>query len=85
MHSPGQDKSPVKEAKSSLRYDQLALNFTQSQAATTYAGTTSAALSQASTHDNYATSGASVYSYDSQRDAGKFVKEQEGRVSDWSL
>lgn len=76
--SPKDRKSPI----SAIRFDQDALNFTPSQSGTTYAGSTAPTATHESGNNAETSSGASVYSYDSQRDAGKFVKEVEGRVSD---
>jgi len=62
---------------SKSRVDQAAYNFTESQAATTYAGST-----MAGTHDDDARTNASVYSYTSGIDAAKLRREAYGRVSD---
>jgi hypothetical protein len=62
-------------------YEQEALNYTLSQAGTSYAGSAYGGRTQATESTTGKESNISAYSYNSQRDVGKFVKEFEGRVS----
>jgi hypothetical protein len=67
------------DAAAALIIDQAALNFTQSQAGTAYANSLLRTTGGSTIWDD--DSSASVYSYDTTRDASKFLKEVEGRVS----
>ena len=59
--------------------DQAALNFTQSQAGTSYANSLLQTTRGSTICDD--DSPASVYSYNTARDASKFLKKVDGRVS----
>ncbi|PVF95576.1 S-adenosyl-L-methionine-dependent methyltransferase [Serendipita vermifera] len=61
-------------------YDQEALNYTLSQAGTSYAGSAYGGKPHATGSTTGKESLVSAYSYNSQRDVGKFVKEFEGRT-----
>jgi hypothetical protein len=64
---------------SKSKVDQAAYNFTESQAATTYAGSVMAGTRP---YDDDARTNASIYSYTSGMDAAKLRREAYGRVSD---
>lgn len=65
--------SQNKRLFSNPRVDQAAYNFTESEAATTYAGS----MAETS-HDDQ--TNVSTYSYRSNVDAARFLKEAHGRV-----
>jgi hypothetical protein len=72
-------RGPDVDAPTALAIDQAALNYTQSQASTSYAKSLSRTRRDSIICDD--DSSASVYSYNTGRDANKFRKEVEGRVS----
>jgi hypothetical protein len=73
------NQGPDADAPAALVIDQAALNYTQSQAVTTYAKSLSRTRRGSTICDDDGS--ASAYSYNTDRDANKFRKEVEGRVS----
>jgi hypothetical protein len=74
----GSQSTRVNDA-AALSIDQAALNFTQSQAGTSYASSLFRTTRGSTIWDDDRST--SVYSYNTARDANKFLKEVEGRVS----
>jgi hypothetical protein len=74
-----ESQGPDAGAATPLAIDQAALNFTQSQAGTSYANSLLRTTRGSTICDKE--SRVSAYSYNTGRDANKFREEVEGRVS----